>query len=203
MITELCDQLLKELEIARSPLLAYFQPGISKKNVEGALLENNIDLTIPSAVYALYAWRNGLTDEIVDSKASGEVRLFQLATFTSLNIAIQNYLAPDLKNLSWSKHLFPLFDSFAGDFYLIDTNEKSDTFKMIMFYSPANPYFENCVSIFDSLETCLTTVAECYREKAYCYIPGSPYLEINPRLELSIWKKNNPNSEYYKIMKIS
>jgi hypothetical protein len=28
-------------------------------------------------------------------------------------------------------------------------------------------------------------------------------LEINPKLEMSIWEKNNPNSEYYKIMRNS
>jgi hypothetical protein len=74
---------------------------------------------------------------------------------------------------------------------------------MIIFFSFSNPYILKGASIFDSLETCLVTIAECYRKKAYYYTAGYPELEINPELEMSIWEKNNPNSEYYKIMRNS
>ena len=202
--TELCDQLLEEMEVARSPMLSYFQPGISRRIVDDILVKNYVKLTVPEEVYLLYQWRNGLKDDVVNSKDSGEVELFRLATFTSLNISIQNYQGAYLHGHRWFKGLFPLFDNGLGNFYLIDTNQSSDTYKMIMFYSPSNPLIENCVvSIFDSLETCLTTVAECYRKKAYYYIPGSPYLAIDSQLEMSIWGNNNPNSEYYKILKDS
>jgi hypothetical protein len=203
MIEELCEQLLKELEIAGSPLLSYFQPGISRRTVDDILEKNDIELDLPDEVYSLYQWRNGLNEDKVRSKAMGEVGLFTLAVFNSLSNSIKTYQDPDVQKYSPSKGLFPLFESSGGDFYFIDTDKKSDTYKMIIFYSFANPYILHGASIFDSLDTCLVTVVECYRKKAYYYIQGLPDLEINPKLEMSIWEKNNPNSEYYKIMRNS
>jgi hypothetical protein len=201
MITTLCDQLLKELEIARSPLLSHFQPGISRRVVNDVLGKNYVKLKLPDEVYLLYQWRNGLNDDEVNSKASDEVGLFNLATFPSLKISIQNYQGAYLHGHPWFKGLFPLFDNGLGDFYLIDTDKGSDTYKMIMFYSPLISHIAKCASIFDSLDSCLITVAECYRKRAYYYTPDSPCLKIDPKLELSIWERNNPKSEYYKILK--
>lgn len=191
---------MNELQIIRSPLLPYFQPGVSRDIVDDLLVKNNVELKLPDEVYELYQWRNGLIDDAISSKSSGEVQLFKLAVFTSVQFSIKNYQGPDLRDWGVSEKLFPLFDSLVGDFYLIDTDKTSDTYKMIMYYSPSNPYFQDAVSIFDSLESCLLTVGECYRQSAYYYPSGSPYFEINPKLEVSIWKKNNPNSEYFKIL---
>jgi hypothetical protein len=203
MILDLCDQLLKELEIARSPLPSYFQPGISKQAVDDLLRKSNVKVSLPDDVYSLYQWRNGLDDDKVKSKAMGEVQLFKLAVFNSLDMSIKTYQYPDVRQYSSSKSLFPLFESSAGDFYFIDTDEKSDTYRMIIFFSFSNPYILNGASIFDSLENCIITVTECYRNRAYYYVPGISHLEIQPKLEISIWENNNPNSEYYKIMRNS
>jgi hypothetical protein len=132
--------------------------------------------------------------------SSGEIELFKLAVYRSADMAIKNYQGPEFLNSGVPGQFFPLFDSLHGDLYLIDADKNSATYKMIMFYSSSNPYLDGAVSIFDSLESCLITVAECYRQKAYYYPTGSPYFEINPKLEISIWKKNNPGSEYFKIM---
>jgi hypothetical protein len=203
MIEKLCDQLLNELEIAGSPLPSYFQPGVSRVTVDDTLQKINIKLDIPDEVYSLYQWRNGLNEDVIRSKSSGEVALFNLAVFNSLIVSVKTYQDPDVRKYSGSKGLFPLFESSGGDFYFMDTEKKSDTYKMIIFYSFANPYILNGASIFDSLDSCLTTVIECYRKKAYYYIPGFPNLEINANIEMSIWESNNPRSKYYKIMRNS
>ena len=203
MVDKLYDQLLKELEKARSPVLSYLQPGISRPIIDKSLIENNIEVSIPDEVYSLYQWRNGVTEDAINSMSSGEVELFRLAIFDSLGISIQNYQGPDLQNYTWAKGLFPLFDNGLGDYYLIDTKEGSDTYKMIMYHPASNPYIQGIASVFDSLDTCLATVAECYRRKAYYYLPDSPYLEIDPKLEKNLWEEMNPKSEYYKILKNS
>jgi hypothetical protein len=71
---------------------------------------------------------------------------------------------------------------------------------MILYYSLSNPDLPGPTSIFDSLDSCLSTIVECYKEKAYYFNPDSPVLEIEGRLEMAIWRKHNPNSEYYKIL---
>jgi hypothetical protein len=203
MLEELFEQLQKELQIAHSPLLSYLQDGIPKQKIDDLLRNNNVELNIPDEVYSLYQWRNGLDEDKVKSKTMGEVELFRLAIFTSLYTSIQSYQGPDLQQFSPSKSLFPLFESSGGEYYFIDTDVTSSTYKMIIFFSFSNPYILKGASIFDSLETCLVTISECYRRKAYYYTSGYSELEINPEFEMSIWEKNNPNSEYYKIMKNS
>ncbi|GGB19877.1 SMI1/KNR4 family protein [Puia dinghuensis] len=200
MIVELCEQLLLELQKSKSPVLAYLQPGISKSDVDNSLKLADIDVSLPKEVYSLYEWKNGINDEDSESTPIGELRLFKLGVFVSLNLAIDDYLGLAIRKSYWSKGLFPLFGSGGGDYYLIDTQKRSVTRGMIMYYSPSNPYFQGTASIFDSLDSCLSSIIECYRVKAYYFNPDSPYLEIEGKLEMAIWRKHNPKSEYYRIL---
>jgi len=200
MIGQLCEELLLELERAKSPVLSYLQPGISKKDVDNILEMTDIDISFPQEVYALYGWKNGISDEDADTRSIGELSLFTLGIFVSLNLAVEDYLGRAIHKSYWAKGLFPLFGSGGGDYYLIDTNKRSAHRGMILYYSPSNPYFRGTVSIFDSLDSCLSSILECYRTKAYYFEPDSPYLEIEANSEMAIRKKYNPRSEYYKIL---
>lgn len=200
MVVELCEQLLLELEKSKSPVLPYLQPGISKKEIDNSLQLAGIDISFPKEVYSLYGWKNGINDEDSESRPIGELRLFTLGIFVSLNLATVNYLGRAIRKSYWSKGLFPLFESGGGDYYLIDTNKRSRKHGMILFYSPSNPFFQGAVSIFDSLDSCLTSIIECYRAKAYYFDPDSSYFDIEGELETAIWRKHNPKSEYYRIL---
>ena len=200
MIAELCRQLLAELKTSKSPLLSYLQPGISKEVVDDTLRKANLDIVFPDEVYSLYGWKNGINEDESELKDLGELSLFQLGIFTSLNLSMNSYLGWAVQKGYWSQGLFPLFESGGGDYYLIDTNSKSTTYKMILLYSPSNPYIRHAVSIFDSLDSWLTSVIECYRQKAYFFDSDSSYLEIDPKIQNAIWRKNNPNSEYFRIL---
>ena len=199
MIVELCQQLVDELERSKSPILSYLQPGISRSQVDSKLKLADIDIPFPDEVYALYGWKDGVKDEYADTKALGELELFKLGIFTSLNLAIESYAGAIQYNF-WSEELFPLFGSGGGDYYLIDTNKSSPTYQMILFYSPSNPYFEGTISIFDSLDSCLISIIECYGTKAYFFNTDLLGFEIEGKLEMAIWRRNNPKSEYYNTL---
>jgi hypothetical protein len=111
MIVELCEQLLLELEKAKSPVLSYLQPGLSKSAVDSYLKSADIGIFFPKEVYALYGWKNGFNDEDAETKALGELWLFKLGIYVSLDLAIANYLGWAIQNDYWPKGLFPLFDS--------------------------------------------------------------------------------------------
>jgi hypothetical protein len=199
MIIELCDQLLLELEESKSSILSYLQPGISKIEVDSSLKLANIGVFFPDEVYSLYGWKNGINED-TETKTLGELWLFKLGIFCSLDLAISNYLEWTIGAGRGSKTLFPLFESGGGDYYFIETNKHSVSYGMILYYSPSNPDLPGPTSIFDSLDSCLGSIVECYRQKAYYYNPDSSDLEIVWALERAIWKKLNPNSEYYKIL---
>jgi len=200
MIAHLFKQLFLEMKASNSPLWSYLQPGISKEVVDNNLTKANLDVAFPDEIYSLYEWHNGVNENEAREKDIGELSLFKLGIFSSLSFAIDNYIEYAVQNSYWSKGLFPLFESGGGDYYLIDSNKHSATYKMIFFYSPSNSYFQGVASIFDSLDSLLSSVIECYREKAYYFSPDSPDLEIKPKLEMAIWRKHNPNSEYYRIL---
>ena len=199
MTIELCEQLLLELGRSISPVLSYLQPGISKSEVDGKLRLAKIGVSFPDEVYSLYGWKNGINDD-TDTRTLGEQWLFKLGIFCSLDLAISNYLEWTTGPSYISKTLFPLFESGGGDYYFVETNKHSASYGMILYYSPSNPDLPGPTSIFDSLDSCLRSIVECYRQKAYYYNPDSPDLEIEWDLEKTIWKKLNPNSEYYKIL---
>lgn len=46
----------------------------------------------------------------------------------------------------------------------------------------------------------MTCIKECYREKIYYFNKDSPDLEIKDELEMAIWRKHNPRSDYYKLL---
>jgi hypothetical protein len=198
MTIELYEQLLLELERAKSPVLSYLQPGISKKDVDNILKLEGIDISLPDEVYDLYGWKNGIYDEEANTRSLGQLTLFTLGIFVSFNIAAVDYRERAVQYNYWPRGLFPLFGSGGGDYYLIDTNKQSVNFRMILFYSPSNPSFQGTVSAFDSLDSCLRSIIECYREKVYYIEPGSPYFESGDG-EWAIRRKHNPRSEYYRI----
>ena len=81
-----------------------------------------------------------------------------------------------------------------------DKTVPSDKKIYALLYLRQNEPIPNIISIFDSLQSCLTTIIECYSTRAYWYNSESSSLQINPMKELGIWRKYNVNSEYYKIL---
>ncbi len=200
MTSELCAQLFEELKRVGSPLISLLQPGIPREMVDKKLGAADVGISFPDEVYSLYEWKNGVEDDESSEYTVGELRLFTLGIFDSFDVAKGSYLEWSVRGDYWPRELFPLFESCGGDYYLIDTNAHSSTYRMIMFYSPSNPYFQGVASIFDSLDSCLTSIIECYRKQAYFFTSGSRSLETRPEIVNEIWEKNNPNSEYFRIL---
>ena len=99
--------------------------------------------------------------------------------------------------IGWKAHHFPLFRSGTGEFLLIDCYEDSPTYKMILFHSVGSIDFDLIISKYDSLHTLITSTRECFRKKIYYYEKG--ILETDYDLELEVFKKNNPQSAYWKL----
>jgi hypothetical protein len=102
------------------------------------------------------------------------------------------------------KKVFPIFESGLGDYFLLDIDQKSDTHGMIMFWSPSDPYFQGVISIADSFVSLLKTLLKCYKEGIYLFeknADGQRVLVCDPKAEHSIWENNNPQSQYYKVLR--
>lgn len=177
-------------------MISLLQPGLSESELTSFLQKVNI--TLPPDVYALYAWRNGVDEDALESKVLGQLALFPLGIFIPFEIALDEFVT-HTEGRYWDKNLFPLFGSGGGDYYIIDCQEDSSTFGMIYFYSPTNVDFYGVVTKFDSLNSLIITITECYNSNLY-YIDEESYLEVDFKKERSISKKNNSQSNYWKIL---
>lgn len=106
--------------------------------------------------------------------------------------------------------MFPLFGSGGGDFFIIDLRDNSSTNGMIYFYSPSDPSFDRFVTYCDSLELLLKCVLQCFTENVYGYAAYKDVLDKNiiyfdvydNDAECMIFKRNNPKSSYWDIIKM-
>ncbi|OKH53780.1 hypothetical protein NIES2101_10030 [Calothrix sp. HK-06] len=59
-LTEALDRILKWIIKHKSSYINYLQPGLSRNEIEN--LVKDLPFKIPSEVYELYQWRNGVTE---------------------------------------------------------------------------------------------------------------------------------------------
>jgi hypothetical protein len=198
-LTELLDKLYKILEAADSPLVLLLQEGISESYIDNALSTNGITLNLPPEVYDLYAWRNGIKGYGIEPSIEGDIRLFDGGAFFPIEFAIESYIYYALRNTYWKEGLFPLFETGGGEYYLMDCKEESETYRMIFYFSLANPYIQGVISQFDSLESLFTSIVECYEKSVYYYVTEpEKQLMVSVTGEQQIFQKNNPKSEYWR-----
>lgn len=100
----------------------------------------------------------------------------------------------------WINGMFPVFESLGGEFYLVDTNRSSPTYGFVFFYYRAAVNFETIISKYDSLETLLTSVIECFKTGAYSY-NRDQILTPQHLLAREINMRNNPRSAYWTLFK--
>lgn len=189
------NALFEELIKSNSAIVNWLQPGISKNNIEEKLQAHR--MIFPTEVYDLYAWKNGIQEEKLETRRLGELSMFRLGIFPPFEINLSDYGEFRSAGL-WDENFFPVFGSGGGDFYLIDCDKSSRTYGMLHYYSPSAVDYKGIITIYDSLESLISTVVRCYESKIY-YFSDSGILNINFDLEIPISKSENPKSEYWKI----
>ena len=191
-------QLLIELTIllrnVNAPILEILNPGIRRVDAEKILGY----LSLPEEVFVLYEWKNG---SLIDrQRLLGENWLFKRGIFMLAERAVELYTKKAGKDGFWNKAMFPLFESRGGDFYLIDSDVHSPTYRMIFFHSIGAVDYDTMISKYDSLETLFETILECFKTRIYHYDPSSKTLEFDPMPERNLSKKYNPKAGYWKLV---
>ncbi len=190
-LTRLLLKLEKELKKANCPVLEYLNPGISKFEVDQLLKQ--FDLKLPTECYTLYAWKNGTGK----TPKNIQTWILPLGMFSSIENSIEMYKVLAGKDAHWSKTMFMIFEGDgSGDWFLLECNKKSPYYGMLFFHSITNVDFDVIISMYDSIESFITTLIECFSEKAYYYEDN--FLQIDQKKSIIISKCNNPQSDYWK-----
>lgn len=187
------DKLFKLLVINHSPLVELLKPGISTAQIQKE--SQKLGLPFSDQLSQMYNWKNGVE---IEEKSLGIYYLFRLGIYYDLEKATCLYLGLNDTDVYWKKSMFPLFGSGGGEFFLIDLDVNSNTYESIILYYPGNPDFEVTIMIYDSLESLIRTIIECYEKKAYSVIEEKfKHLKIDSKLEKEIAMRNNPKSPYW------
>ena len=190
-------QLLIDLESylneTNAPILEILNPGLSHDRVQNAFAS----LSLPEEVFVLYEWKNGSV--IKDRHTLAKNWLFKMGIFISAKEAFELYNKKVNLDEFWTKNLIPLFKSGGGEFFLIDSNTESPTYRMIFFHSASAVDYDTMISRFDSLETLFATVLECFQLGIYKYNFESKMLDFDTIAERRVAKKYNIKADFYKL----
>lgn len=190
--------LLQVLKKNNSPVIDMLQGPISRGDID--LLIGKLNINLPNEVYELFGWRNGVRTP--EEYFLGQTWMFPLGGFFPIQNAIEQYNYYAGKDEYWKESMFLLFESGGGEMYLIECNKESSQYGMIFKHSDGAIDYEVIISAYDSLQNLITTIIQCYKKGAYICNPKTgvriPDMKAN-RLHISICKKNNPNSDLWKL----
>ena len=101
---------------------------------------------------------------------------------------------------------------YAGDHYmypfmycgvyedpiLIDLNPCRETYKAMFYYSPEVTLSENPIMIYDSIESWIKTIIQCYKQRIY-HIDRNGFLQYDRDREPKLSREINPKSVFWKL----
>lgn len=184
-ITIELHQLQSQLERINAPVLKYFNPGLSEREVMTLFKATN--LTATEDLKALYQRRNGMAYQNIPS---GKLSFGVNGGFFPLDTSIEMYQ-------QHFREQFPFFfPIFWDDSFLISLDSKSADYGKVFIYSPSLLILEP-QSCFDSLAGMIKTFSKCFETGIFGYDDEEFFTSTGDRY-WDVMKKMNPNSEYWK-----
>jgi hypothetical protein len=173
--------------LGRQVLLRSLQPGLSAEAVRSALVA--VGLASPSALEALYMWRNG-------TSTSGGVTLDDIHFFPgfyllSIEDAVANYRA-FANDSRWTPGWLPIFANGGGDFYVLDLSSPSN--KPVRHFRIEET--EHPIE-FNSLGALLATLATAF-ERGMFFVDPNGYMEMNDLVFNGLAAELNPDVEWWR-----
>lgn len=199
----LFEELEDRLKAITSPVLPLLNESINETQLSKELAVINFKL--PTNGFELYSWRNGTS---FNSKLINMAQtLFFNGRFPSIERSIEVYKYYSEHDRDFKKSYFSLFETVGGVMYLLDCDEKSNQYGMLLKHDISLSVSAKVVtSVYDSIDQFLRTIIECYQEGIYFIddieFNGEAHKVLNsdyPR-EIEVSRKLNPRSAYWKLL---
>lgn len=191
------DILQFEISLAKagSPVLSILGDGLPVSSIKSIFEKTN--LNISPGLLDLFGWRNGIDHKKYELNPDIDPSLFMLGRFYSLEDNLKDYKYY-VDNGYWSRNLFPIFSAGNSEFFLVNCDELSPEFGMLLYYSTTDYLALTPITIFDSIESLILDLTECYAKLIYSYDFESEILLVtNPEQEVKIHVTYNPRSTYW------
>jgi hypothetical protein len=188
------DYLIKQ----NCPIVKLLQTGLTVEDINRFMID--IPISLPDEMFSLFTWRNGVNSEV--ENFVGATMLFPGSAFYDFSNAVNRYKEAVGYDKFWNASKFLIFDSPGGEMLLIECDPKSTHYGRIYLHDIGSPDFETLISIYDSLDSLLDTIIECYSENVFICnsITGVKTRDNEMAFrEVEISKKYNPESLYWSL----
>ena len=198
-------ELIKELENILiengNPILKYMDVEASRKSEED--IKNSfksLGLECCPELLELYQWKSGCDRKTLFEfeDAYKPKSLCSFGNLVAYPISAEMYKEYLQEDEYWFTNdcMVPIISyGVYEDPILINLNSKSKDFKAIFYYSPGITG-ENPEKIYDTIESWLETIIQCYKSHIY-HIDNDGYLVCDSDAEAELTRKLNPNSEFW------
>lgn len=202
-MNDLIKKLERQLIQAHNPILNEMDWDFNwkdKQSIESAF--RLLELECCPELLDLYLWKTGCAHELLLDLSEGEenqIKLSSMGNYAAYSLSRDIMTQNKIMQASYADddHMYPfIFDGVYEDPILIDLDSSRETYKALFYYSPQVLLSDAPIMIYDSIESWLKTIIQCYKQNIYS-VDEKGIFQSKTNLEVQLSRSMNPKSDYW------
>ena len=202
-MNDLIKKLERQLIQAHNPILNEMDWDFNwkdKQSIESAF--RLLELECCPELLDLYLWNTGCAHELLLDLSEGEenqIKLSSMGNYAAYSLSRDIMTQNKIMQASYADddRMYPfIFDGVYEDPILIDLDSSRETYKALFYYSPQVLLSDAPIMIYDSIESWLKTIIQCYEQNIYS-VDEKGIFQSKTNLEVQLSRSMNPKSDYW------
>jgi len=202
-MNDLIKKLERQLIQAHNPILNEMDWDFNwkdKQSIESAF--RLLELECCPELLDLYLWKTGCAHELLLDLSEGEenqIKLSSMGNYAAYSLSRDIMTQNKIMQASYADddRMYPfIFDGVYEDPILIDLDSSRETYKALFYYSPQVLLSDAPIMIYDSIESWLKTIIQCYKQNIYS-VDEKGIFQSKTNLEVQLSRSMNPKSDYW------
>ena len=202
-MNDLIKKLERQLIQAHNPILNEMDWDFNwkdKQSIESAF--RLLALECCPELLDLYLWKTGCAHELLLDLSEGEenqIKLSSMGNYAAYSLSRDIMTQNKIMQASYADDdcMYPfIFDGVYEDPILIDLDSSRETYKALFYYSPQVLLSDAPIMIYDSIESWLKTIIQCYEQNIYS-VDEKGIFQSKTNLEVQLSRNMNPKSDYW------
>ena len=202
-MNDLIKKLERQLIQAHNPILNEMDWDFNwkdKQSIESAF--RLLALECCPELLDLYLWKTGCAHELLLGLSEGEenqIKLSSMGNYAAYSLSRDIMTQNKIMQASYADDdcMYPfIFDGVYEDPILIDLDSSRETYKALFYYSPQVLLSDAPIMIYDSIESWLKTIIQCYEQNIYS-VDEKGIFQSKTNLEVQLSRSMNPKSDYW------
>lgn len=202
-MNDLIKKLERQLIQAHNPILNEMDWDFNwkdKQSIESAF--RLLALECCPELLDLYLWKTGCAHELLLDLSEGEenqIKLSSMGNYAAYSLSRDIMTQNKIMQASYADddRMYPfIFDGVYEDPILIDLDSSRETYKALFYYSPQVLLSDAPIMIYDSIESWIKTIIQCYEQNIYS-VDEKGIFQSKTNLEVQLSRSMNPKSDYW------